>query len=57
MIGMTECAEDGCEEPAAVLLHIPWTENRAVCPGHARVIARKDGVVAEPLEDAEESWP
>ncbi|MDY6819404.1 MAG: hypothetical protein SVG88_12145 [Halobacteriales archaeon] len=54
---MAECAEDGCEEPAAVLLHIPWTENRAVCTGHARVIARKDGVVPEPLEDAEESWP
>ncbi|WP_227376486.1 hypothetical protein [Haladaptatus halobius] len=48
-----ECAEDDCENEAAVRLHIPWAENRAVCTGHARVLARRDGVVAEPLEDVE----
>ncbi len=45
-----ECAEDDCENEAAVRLHIPWDENRVVCTGHARVLARQDGVVAEPLE-------
>ncbi|WP_231183701.1 hypothetical protein [Haladaptatus sp. DYF46] len=45
-----ECTEDGCENEAAVRLHVPWNENRVVCTGHARVLARRDGVVAEPLE-------
>lgn len=48
------CAEEGCERPAAVRLHVPWAENREVCTAHARVLARKDGIVAEPLEDVEE---
>lgn len=48
------CAEEGCERPAAVRLHIPWDENREVCTAHARVLARRDGIVAEPLEDVEE---
>jgi hypothetical protein len=52
-----ECTEPDCEETAAVELHIPWAENRVVCPGHARVLARKDGVVADPLPDADEEWP
>ncbi|WP_435153333.1 hypothetical protein [Haladaptatus sp. DFWS20] len=46
-----DCAEDDCENEAAVRLHIPWGENRDVCTGHARVQARQDGVVAEPLDD------
>lgn len=50
------CAEDGCENAAAVRLHIPWTENREVCTAHARVLARREGVVAEPLEGAEDEW-
>jgi|AntRauTorcE11898_2_1112593.scaffolds.fasta_scaffold81090_2 hypothetical protein len=50
------CSEAGCDRPAAVLLHIPWAENRAVCTAHARVLARQDGVVAEPIEDAAEDW-
>lgn len=54
---MNTCAEDGCEEPAAVRLHVPWAENREVCPAHARPIARKDGVVAEPLPGSEAEWP
>ncbi len=48
-----ECTEDDCENEAAVRLHIPWAENRLVCTGHARVLGRQDGVVAEPLEDVD----
>lgn len=51
------CSEPGCERPAAVLLYVPWDEDRAVCAAHARVLARKDGVVAEPIEGAEDEWP
>jgi hypothetical protein len=50
-----ECAEAACDSEAAVRLHIPWTEDREVCTAHARVLARRDGVVAEPIEGAE--WP
>jgi hypothetical protein len=52
-----ECSEEGCDRAAAVLLHVPWAENRAVCTAHARVAAQQDGVVAEPLEGAEGEWP
>jgi len=52
-----ECAEEGCDRRAAVRLHVPWAENRVVCPAHARGIAPRDGVVAEPLEDAADEWP
>lgn len=52
---MSECAEEGCEREGAVRLRIPWTEDEVVCTAHARVIAQKDGVVAEPLEGAD--WP
>jgi hypothetical protein len=52
-----ECSEAGCEAPAAVRLHVPWDENREVCAAHARAFAQKDGVVAEPLEDADAEWP
>ena len=48
------CAEEDCERPAAVRLHIPWAENREVCTAHARVLVQQDGIVAEPLEDGEE---
>ena len=54
---MRECAEEGCDREAAVRLHIPWEENREVCTAHARAVATKDGVVAEPLEGAEDEWP
>lgn len=50
------CSEADCEERAAVRLHIPWDENHDVCPGHARVLVQRDGVVAEPLEDADSEW-
>lgn len=55
--GMVTCSEDGCEEEAAVELHVPWAENRPVCAGHARVLSRQDGVVADPLDDADDELP
>ena len=54
---MTACEEADCEETAAVELHVPWRENLVVCPAHARVWARKDGVVPEPLAGNEDAWP
>ncbi|WP_247728846.1 hypothetical protein [Halovivax limisalsi] len=48
------CAEDGCDRPASVELHIPWADNRLVCAAHARVLGRQDGVVADPKPDAGE---
>lgn len=54
---MGECTEAGCENAAAVRLHIPWAENRNVCLAHARVWSQKDGVVADPLEEADEELP
>lgn len=54
MIDIRTCAEDGCSRTAAVRLHVPWGDNREVCTAHARVLARKDGVVAEVLDGIEE---
>lgn len=54
---MPTCTEDDCPERAAVMLHIPWAENRPVCLGHARVWSQKDGVVADPLDEADEELP
>lgn len=54
---MPECAEPGCERPAAVRLHIPWDADREVCTAHARAVATQDGVVAEPLAEANDEWP
>lgn len=45
------CAEEDCDRPAVVELHVPWDENRLVCAAHARVLGRRDGVVADPLTD------
>ncbi|QSG03627.1 hypothetical protein [Natranaeroarchaeum sulfidigenes] len=56
MTSPDECTEDDCERPGAVVLHIPWGENRIVCTAHARVLARQDGVVADPLENLDEDW-
>lgn len=52
-----ECSEEGCDSTATFELHIPWTENRMVCAGHARVEGRKEGIVADPLESADEELP
>ena len=54
---MPECSESDCDEPAAVRLHVPWDENRVVCPAHARVLVQQDGVVADPLDGSETEWP
>lgn len=54
---MSECAEEDCTRAAAVRLHVPWAGEREVCAAHARVLAQRDGVVAEPLEDAEGEFP
>lgn len=54
---MPRCAEDECDRPAAVRVHVPWAADRDVCAAHARTIASKDGVVAEPLDDAGEEFP
>ena len=55
--GPPTCDEAGCPRAAAVRLHVPWSEDRAVCPAHARVLARPDGVVAEPIEGTDAEWP
>ena len=55
--GPPPCAEDGCSRAAAVRLHVPWDADRSVCPAHARALASAEGVVAEPLEGAEDAWP
>lgn len=52
-----QCVEEGCEDEATFELHIPWTENEFVCAAHARVRGRQDGVVADPLDDADDSLP
>ena len=54
---MRRCDESDCDAEAAVELHIPWDDSRVVCPGHARVLAREAGVVAHPLDDADDAWP
>jgi len=54
---MSQCAEAECDRPAAVRVHVPWADDRDVCAAHARVLAAKDGVVAEPLDDADEEFP
>jgi hypothetical protein len=52
-----ECSEPDCENAAAFELHVPWDENRVVCAGHARVLARQDGVVADALPNADDELP
>lgn len=47
----------GCEDEATFELDIPWTDNEFVCAGHARVRSRKDGVVADPLDTADDELP
>lgn len=50
------CAESECTNPAAVRVYVPWADDRDVCTAHARSLAQRDGVVAEPLDGAEEGW-
>ncbi|WP_202932642.1 hypothetical protein [Halorussus salinus] len=51
-----ECTETDCASTATVRLHVPWADDRVVCAAHARVLARRDGVVADPIADDDE-WP
>jgi len=51
------CQEADCDSDAAVVLHVPWDANREVCLAHARTEAQKDGIVAEPMENADEELP
>lgn len=52
------CSEPDCEATAAVRLHVPWAaDDRLVCAAHARALASRDGVVAEPLADSAEEFP
>jgi hypothetical protein len=53
---VTECAENGCAERAAVRLYVPWADDRDVCTAHARGLVQQEGVVAEPLDGAAEDW-
>jgi len=52
-----QCAEEGCESEATFELHVPWEDNRHVCAGHARVLGQQDGIVADPMESADEELP
>lgn len=52
-----DCTEDDCSAPAAVRLRVPWADDRVVCAAHARALAQRDGVVAEPLDGREAEWP
>jgi hypothetical protein len=52
-----ECTEPDCDLEAAVLLCIPWDEDREVCTAHARGQSTQDGVVARPLPGKEGEWP
>jgi hypothetical protein len=51
------CEEPDCDREAAVRLRIPWDADREVCTAHARGMATRDGVVAEPLAGKEGEWP
>lgn len=53
---MATCSEPDCDREATVVVYVPWDEDRVVCAAHARAIATQDGVVAEPLEGADEEW-
>ena len=54
---MATCTEEECDRQASVELHIPWAENRVVCLAHARSRSQTDGVVADPLDEADEELP
>lgn len=45
------CAEDGCDRPAAIRVHVPWDDDRDVCLPHGRALGQQRGVVAVPLDD------
>lgn len=52
-----DCAHEECDTEATFELHIPWKENEFVCAGHARVRGRQEGIVADPMDDADDTLP
>ena len=38
------------------MLYVPWERDRPVCTSHGRALVQRDGVVATPLEGADENW-
>lgn len=52
-----DCDTEGCDDAAAFELHVPWADNEYVCAGHARVRSRQEGVVADPLDSADDTLP
>lgn len=46
----TQCEEPDCEQPVAVRLHVPGSENRLVCIDHGRARAQEAGVVGELID-------
>lgn len=51
---MPTCTQPDCEADAAVVLYVPWAEDRPVCAAHGRVLVQQEGVVATPIDDAPE---
>lgn len=51
---MPTCTEADCAREAAVVVYVPWDENRPVCAPHGRALVQRDGVVATPIGDAPE---
>lgn len=54
---MPTCSEDDCDREAAVMVYVPWAEDRPVCAAHGRALVQQDGVVADPLEESDAEWP
>jgi len=52
--GVPSCTEADCDREAAVVVYVPWAEDRPVCAAHGRVLVQQDGVVARPITDAPE---
>jgi hypothetical protein len=55
--GTDTCEIADCDRDVAVRLDVPWEGLRDVCTAHARSWAQKEGVVAMPIEEAEDQWP
>lgn len=51
---MPTCAETRCEREATVRIHDPRGPDRSVCTAHARALSQQEGVVAVPIDGADE---
>lgn len=54
---VSTCTAPDCDRTAALRLHVPWDDDRILCPAHARVQVQADGVVPEPIDEIDEVWP